>query len=331
MTSVHQPESETAMNDDPFTDDYDPITPVELIDTATLLAEIRRRERVETKAAHRAAFPPPGGPRHFPDRSTLRDVYVAQRQAARQLQERARIIAFGKVAMTDVRPFDEATAHLTDDAAESAGRSGADDIANLTAIDLAALDYEAGSNDKLAAARRVNESRLHGETGPDGHWTPSFHVETRKDGTRFRRYVSEQVNHVGDVHQIDGGELVVLAVHVIDTDTGPLYHVMQCSKRRLDMRVIPQRNLWARLHPNRNIPMRRPLQFIYEPEKYVPVRNDADAAADLAWRWANELKLDRDFTVEVEPMPEIDSEYLRSEAVAKHRAEARARGAAYPI
>lgn len=320
-------------------------TVVESIDTATLAAELKRRELAEAQAAHRAAFPPPGGPRHFPDRSTLRDLYVAKRQAARQLEERARVIAYGRAALTDVRPFEEATAHLTGDAAESAGRSGADDIANLTAIDLAALDYEAGSNDKLAAARRVNESRLHGETGPDGNWTPTYHTERRQDGTKFRRYVSEQVHHVSEVHQIDGGETIIVAVKVAEFQAAPhvddcpntsgqmvpVFHVMRCSKRRLDLRIIPQRNLWAKLHPNRNIPMKRPAQFIYEPEAYVTVHTDADAAADLAWRWANELKLDRDFTIEVEPMPEISTAFMRSEALAKHRAEARARGAAYPI
>lgn len=176
---------------------------------------------------------------------------------------------------------------------EHDGRSGQDDIDDITALDFAAVDYVAGSNTKFLAARRVNESKLHGEYDDQGNWRPLFHREARKDGSTFKRFVSEQPHHVSDVHQLDGGEIVIVAVQV-DEDR---FHTMLCHKRRLDMRIIPQRNLWARLHPNRNIPMRSPLQFIYEPERYIASFH-ADDAADLAWRWASESSIERDFRYE---------------------------------
>jgi hypothetical protein len=176
---------------------------------------------------------------------------------------------------------------------EHDGRSGQDDIDDITALDFAAVDYVAGSNTKFLAARRVNESKLHGEYDDQGNWRPLFHRETRKDGSTFKRFVAEQPHHVSDVHQLDGGETVIVAVQVGEDR----FHTMLCHKRRLDMRIIPQRNLWARLHPNRNIPMRRPLQFIYEPERYIASFN-ADDAADLAWRWASESSIERDFRYE---------------------------------
>jgi len=173
------------------------------------------------------------------------------------------------------------------------GRSRADDLDKLTAIEFSALPYTEQSNDKLAAGRLVNESFMHGETDDRGRWHPLFHLERRKDGSVYKRYVTEQPNHVSDLHQLDGGEACIVAVQVDDD----LYHVMRCSKRWLDMRNVKQRNLWAKLHPNRNIPMRNPRQFVYEPEAYVACYS-ADDASELAWRWASEASIDSDSALE---------------------------------
>lgn len=173
------------------------------------------------------------------------------------------------------------------------GRSRADDLDKLTAIEFSAVPYTERSNDKLQAGRLVNESFMHGETDEQGRWRPLFHLERRKDGSTYKRYVTEQPHHVSDLHQLDGGEACIVAVQVDDD----LYHVMRCSKRWLDMRNVKQRNLWAKLHPNRNIPMRNPRQFIYEPEAYVSCYS-ADDAADLAWRWAAEASIEADEALE---------------------------------
>jgi len=173
------------------------------------------------------------------------------------------------------------------------GRSRADDLDKLTAIEFSAVPYTEQSNDKLAAGRLVNESFMHGETDDRGRWHPIFHLERRKDGSTYKRYVTEQPHHVSDLHQLDGGESCIVAVQVDDD----LYHVMRCSKRWLDMRNVKQRNLWAKLHPNRNIPMRNPRQFVYEPEAYVSCFS-ADDASELAWRWATEASIEADEALE---------------------------------
>ena len=177
--------------------------------------------------------------------------------------------------------------------AEFDGRSRADDLDKLTAIEFSAVPYSQDSNDKLQAGRLVNESFMHGEIDDSGRWQPLFHIEARKDGSTYKRFVTEQPHHVSDLHQLDGGEACIVAVQVYDD----LYHVMRCSKRWLDMRNVKQRNLWAKLHPNRNIPMRNPRQFVYEPEAYVSCFS-ADDAADLAWRWASEASIDSDSALE---------------------------------
>ena len=58
-----------------------------------------------------------------------------------------------------------------------------------------------------------------GETDESGEWQPTYHVETRRDGSTFRRYVTEQMHQVSEVHQLDGGDHcrrihVIVAVEV---------------------------------------------------------------------------------------------------------------------
>lgn len=279
------------------------------LDTEALWQELARRSnlQIEQEDARRADWLAAHNARseaaHKARAKAEREKMVA-RWKAKDAEIEARSIADAKTvrvehliekrhdarALWNVPSFDTIVTPTT---AEHDGRSGQDDIDDITALDFAAVDYVAGSNTKFHAARRVNESKLHGEYDDQGNWRPLFHRETRKDGSTFKRFVSEQPHHVSDVHQLDGGEIVIVAVQV-DEDR---FHTMLCHKRRLDMRIIPQRNLWARLHPNRNIPMRSPLQFIYEPERYIASFN-ADDAADLAWRWASESSIERDFRYE---------------------------------
>ena len=280
------------------------MTPLELQDFSSneLYQELARRSVEQAEAADAARA----------SKAAARAAARAELAAARAKAEREQMLALWKAkdAEIEARSIADARAvrieHLVEkrheerglwnlpgfDAIASGnpefdGRSRADDLAKLTAIEFSALPYTEQSNDKLAAGRLVNESFMHGETDDRGRWHPLFHLERRKDGSIYKRYVTEQPNHVSDLHQLDGGEARIVAVQVDDD----LYHVMRCSKRWLDMRNVKQRNLWAKLHPNRNIPMRKPNQFVYEPEAYVSCFS-ADDAADLAWRWASEARID---------------------------------------
>jgi hypothetical protein len=179
------------------------------------------------------------------------------------------------------------------------GTSRRDDLAKLVALDFSAYEYIPGlfrgedkngvpiPTDKLRASRAVNASRLVGEYDPDGKWQPLYHVEHRRDGSPFRRYVTEQMHHVSDVHQIDGGERVIVAVLVDDE-----YHVMSCFKRHVNLRSSAGLRLWGAVHPNRNAPAAASVWF-YEPHSYIATYNAQDAE-DLAWRWAAEARLSHD-------------------------------------
>jgi len=188
------------------------------------------------------------------------------------------------------------------------GTSRRDDLAKLVAIDFSANEYFAGlyrghdengvplPTDKLRAARAVNASRMIGDYDAEGKWQPQFKIEHRRDGTPFKRYITEQMHHVSDVHQLDGGERVIVAVLVDDE-----YHVMSCFKRHLNMRNAAQARLWGAIHPNRNTPAGT--VWFYEPHTYIATYT-ADEADDLAWRWAAEIRLNDD---EVGAHIDIDS------------------------
>ena len=258
--------------------------------------ELRRRRREQAVAQYRADFPVQG-PVFGPTRDDYKRVLVERRMSVRRKQLRAQAIAAAdKVqAMWDIRDFDTATAHLVGDAAESAGRSGQDDIDDITAIAFAATEYAPGlvgptgkDSLKLIAAQALNHSRMHGEYDAQGEWQPTTHTEARRDGSYFKRYVTEQPYQVSDVHQLDGGDRVVVAVDMFGAD----YHVIHAHKRWLDMSKESSVSLFGKIYPKRRIP-RQGRRFFYEPVAYIR-RTSADDAAELAWRWASEDRLTDD-------------------------------------
>ena len=261
-------------------------------------AERADARRAETAAARAAARAERAAARADAERKRNEAAWAereaewqARYDAARRADTVAELVArkHEERALWNLPSFDD----IACGDAEFDGRSRADDLDKLTAIEFSAVPYTERSNDKLQAGRLVNESFMHGETDEQGRWHPLFHLERRRDGSTYKRYVTEQPHHVSDLHQLDGGEACIVAVQVDDD----LYHVMRCSKRWLDMRNVKQRNLWAKLHPNRNIPMRNPRQFIYEPEAYVSCFS-ADDASELAWRWAAEASIEADEALE---------------------------------
>lgn len=215
------------------------------------------------------------------DRQAIIDGHMAKRRAARP-------------SLLDMPAF----ADIATPPAEFNGTSRRDDLAKLVAIDFASYEYIPGlyrgedenglpiPSDKLIAARAANASRMVGSYDEDGKWHPQFHTEHRRDGTPFRRYITEQMYHVSDVHQLDGGERVIVAVLVDDE-----YHVMSCFKRHLNMRNASHARLWGAVHPNRNTPAGS--VWFYEPHAYITCYT-ADEAEDLAWRWAAEVRLTDD-------------------------------------
>lgn len=257
--------------------------------------ELKRRRREHAVATYRAAFPVKG-PVFGPTRDDYKRVLVDRRMAVRRKQLRAQAIAAaGKAqAMWDVRDFDTATAHLVGASSESAGRSGQDDIDAITAIAFAATEYAPGlvgptgkPSLKLVACQAMNASRMIGEYDAQGEWQPTTHTEARRDGSYFKRYVTEQPHQVSDVHQLDGGDRVIVAVEVGDD-----YHVIHANKRWLDMSKASSVSLFGKIYPKRRIP-RQGRRFFYEPVAYIRCTS-ADDAAELAWRWASEDRLTDD-------------------------------------
>lgn len=315
------------------------------ISEADLDRELRRRRREQAIAQHRADFPVQG-PMFGPTRDDYKRVLVERRMSVRRKQLRAQalaaadkakamflnpdvpeaeLISRSDLAMWQIRDFDTATAHLVGAYSESAGRSGQDDIDKLTAIEFSATLYPQGvtgptghASLKLVACQALNASRMIGETDANGDWHPTTHTETRRDGSTFKRYVTEQMNQVGDVHQLDGGDRVIVAVAVDDA-----FHVIHASKRWLDMSKASSVSLFGKIYPNRKIP-RRGRRFFYEPVAYIRCTS-ADDAAELAWRWASEDRLTDDDSTQHAAPSDIGPDFLRPNRPSRALREARAK------
>ena len=291
------------------------------ISEADLDRELRRRRREQAIAQHRADFPVQG-PMFGPTRDDYKRVLVERRMSVRRKQLRAQAIAAAeRVAVWDVPAF---SAVATGDA-EHDGRSRQDDIDKLTAIEFAATLYPQGvagptgkPSLKLVACQALNASRMIGEIDADGEWQPTTHTETRRDGSTFKRYVTEQMNQVGDVHQLDGGDRVIVAVAV-----GDAFHVIHASKRWLDMSKASSVSLFGKIYPGRNIP-RKGRRFFYEPVAYIRCTS-ADDAEDLAWRWASEDRLTEDDSAQHAAPSDIGSDFLRPNRPSRALQQARAK------
>lgn len=326
------------------------------IPTEHLYAELARRsnEAAAKADAEREA------------KRAAREAIAAERRAARAAVERARRIAEHEHLVDEIerRAVEEKRAEkvaaliekkhearalwnlpgftaLATSAVEFDGRSGQDDIDEITSFAFSAVEYAQGITGptgrpslKLQAAQAVNASRMIGEADESGEWQPTFHVETRRDGSTFRRYVTEQMHQVSEVHQLDGGDRIIVAVEVAGA-----FHVMHCAKRWLDMSKASSVSLFGKIYPNRNIP-RRGRRFFYEPIAYIRVEHAVEAE-DLAWRWASEDRLTADDNEQhaepsVEPVareiverpslisPELLAKFHRAEAAARKREAASA-------
>lgn len=321
------------------------------VPTEHLYAELLRRSNAAAEAADAERDA----------KRASREAAAAARRAARAAVERARRIAEHEhqVAEIERRAVEEKRAEkvaaliqqrhearalwnlpefaaLATSAVEFDGRSGQDDIDDVTAFAFSAVEYAQGLTGptgrpslKLAAAQALNASRMIGEIDESGEWQPTYHVETRRDGSTFRRYVTEQMHQVSEVHQLDGGDRIIVAVEVAGA-----YHVMHAAKRWLDMSKASSVSLFGKIYPNRNIP-RTGRRFFYEPVAYIRTEHAIDAE-DLAWRWASEDRLTADDNEQhaepsVEPLareiverpsmipPEILAEFHRAEAEARRR------------
>ena len=329
---------------------------IESIPTEHLYAELLRRSNAAAEAAdaEREA------------KRAKREAAAAARRAARAAIERARSIAEHEHQVQEIerRAVEEKRAEkvaaliehkhearklwnlpffetLVTTRSEFNGRSRQDDIDDITAFAFAAVEYAQGLTNptgtpslKLRAAQAVNASRMIGEVDESGEWQPTYHVETRRDGSTFRRYVTEQMHQVSEVHQLDGGDRIIVAVEVAGA-----YHVMHCAKRWLDMSKASSVSLFGKIYPNRNIP-RTGRRFFYEPISYIRTEHAVEAE-DMAWRWASEDRLTEDDNEQhaepsVEPLPReiverpslipphILAEFHRAEAEARRREAASA-------
>ena len=329
---------------------------IESIPSEQLFAELARRsaEAAATADAEREA------------KRAKREAIAAERRAARAAVERARkiqkhaddLVAVERRAVEEKRAEKVAAlveqrhqaralwnlpefAALATSAVEFDGRSGQDDADEITAFAFSAVEYAQGLTGptgrpslKLAAAQAVNASRMIGEADESGEWQPTFHVETRRDGSTFRRYVTEQMHQVSEVHQLDGGDRIIVAVEVAGA-----FHVMHCAKRWLDMSKASSVSLFGKIYPNRNIP-RTGRRFFFEPIAYIRTEHAVEAE-DMAWRWASEDRLTADDNEQhaepsVEPLareiverpsmipPHILAEFHRAEAEARRRESASA-------
>lgn len=329
---------------------------IDSIPTEHLYAELLRRSNAAAEAAdaEREA------------KRAKREAAAAARRAARAAVERARRIAEHEHQVQEIerRAVEEKRAEkvaaliknrhdaramwnlpefaaLATSAVEFDGRSGQDDADEITSFAFSAVEYAVGLTGptgrpslKLKAAQAVNASRMIGEVDESGEWTPTFHIETRRDGSTFRRYVTEQMHQVSEVHQLDGGDRIIVAVEVAGA-----FHVMHCAKRWLDMSKASSVSLFGKIYPNRNIP-RTGRRFFYEPLAYIRTEHAVEAD-DLAWRWASEDRLTADDNEQhaepsVEPLareiverpsmipPHILAEFHRAEAEARRREAASA-------
>ena len=323
---------------------------IDSIPTEHLYAELLRRSNAAAEAAdaEREA------------KRAKREAAAAARRAARAAIERARSIAEHEHQVQEIerRAVEEKRAEkvaalienkhearklwnlphfqtLVTAPSEFDGRSRQDDIDDVTAFAFAAVEYTQGLTGptgtpslKLQAAQAVNASRMIGETDESGEWQPTYHVETRRDGSTFRRYVTEQMHQVSEVHQLDGGDRIIVAVEVAGA-----FHVMHCAKRWLgDVRSRRAYRCSEKSTPTATSP-RTGRRFFYEPISYIRTEHAVEAE-DMAWRWASEDRLTEDDNEQhaepsVEPLPREIVErpsLIRPHILAEfHRAEAEAR------
>lgn len=281
------------------------------MNTADLAAELKRRERAEAMRKHRDAFPIADEPMFGPTRETLREIHITERIAARRAERVAALADIERLPIWDLPTFEEIA--VEDD--EHNGSYRASDIADLVAIEFTATQYAQGMQSptgspsmKLTHAQALNASRMIGERDDQGEWQPTTHTETRRDGTPYKRYVTEQMHQISDVHQLEGGDRIIVAVEV---DGAPF--VIHAHKRWLNMSKASSVKLFGAIYPNRNIP-RRGLRFFYEPVSYirtVHTGEEATEADDLAWRWASEDRLtETDNAAHTEP-DTVAPDYLR--------------------
>ena len=297
------------------------------ITDADLDAELRRRRREQALAHWRERFPVQG-PMFGPTRDDYKRVLVERRMAVRRMQLRAQAIAAADKAqaMWQIRDFDTATAHLVGASSESAGRSGQDDIDAMTAIAFSATEFnqtwhrpDGSETMTLLAVRAVNGSYLEGEKDHTGAWRPTTHTETRRDGSEFQRYVTTQPSQISDVHQLDGGDRVIVAITMRETtahgafvgeaDDIPGFYVVHAEKRWLDMSLRDSLVTFGTIYPRRPVP-RKGWRFYYNPISFVRCTNPYDAD-DLAWRWASEDRLTEDDSRQHASESEIGPEFLR--------------------
>ena len=298
------------------------------IPDSVLDAELRRRARQRAAAEHRANFPVQG-PMFGPPRADYTRVLVERRMAVRRKQVRVQAIAAADRlhAMWQLRPFDEATAHLVGASSESAGRSRQDDIDAMTAIAFSATQFTddwfgptGEESMALVALRALNRSFMEGETDHTGHWQPITHTETRRDGSDFKRYVTTQPHQISDVHQLDGGDRIIVAITMRErTDRDPFYppmpddvdgfYVIQAEKRWLDMEQTDSLVTFGTIYPGRAIP-RKGMRFYYNPISFVRCTNPYDAD-DLAWRWASAARLTEDDSRQHAPDSDVGPDFLR--------------------
>lgn len=311
------------------------------VDSAALWAELSRRS-AEKRAAEDA---------QRAERAAYRASVLASRAKARAALERARKDARWEQLRTECEARDRAdkrsarVAELIagrhearalwnlpsfDEVAcgnpEFDGRSRQDDIDSETSIEFSAVDYVDDTPLYWIAAQCVNRSYLQGEV-IDGKWQPLSTTEYRRDGSRFQRYFTDKVNHVGDLHQLDGGETVIVAV-LVGTRR---YHVMRCEKLWLDTHNREDAKRWGRMNPGRTLSPAKRFMFVYDPKSYVEIAGDpnidvdrhdlADDAADLAWRWSTETRIDR-YELEAHGAPTtVGPDFLRSSKLRREMSE----------
>lgn len=298
------------------------------IPDSVLDTELRRRARERAAAQWRATFPVQG-PMFGPTREEYKRVLVERRMAERRTQFALQAVnaADRLHAIWQVRPFDEATAHLVGASSESAGRSRHDDIEAMTAIAFSATEFNqdwtgptGDASMTLVALRALNASFMHGEKDENGEWRPTTHTETRRDGSHFERYVTTQPRQISDVHQLDGGDRVIVAITMreltnhsafcpTDADDIDGFYVIHAEKRWLDMEQQDSLLTFGTIYPGRKIP-RKGMRFYYNPISFVRCTNPYDAD-ELAWRWASEDRLTDDDSRQHAADSDIGPDFLR--------------------
>ena len=154
------------------------------------------------------------------------------------------------------------------------GTSHVEDMDKQVPWDQRAIDFEAGDPFKIDVAICLNRSQRVTYGSGDDYRAHENWRKAQYSGKWYKQTLTLRDFHLGDNHQLDGGDRGVVALAVPDSladneDVVRVYAVEWC-KRWIDLTSPSGQRLWLRINYGRPLPSYK-TAFVYEPTRYILV------------------------------------------------------------